>query len=119
MTVPFLISRSLPLRASPPKLGETLGLARDAVDCEYRREGLRARARSAVGGDDGSGDRNRSWRAPTPAQCPFLDAVPGQPGGRQGDAERPEKDLPPRGTATRQPHDQLLRWPAIDVNAVG
>src|SRR5205814_203307 len=67
--------------------------------------------------------RHRQGRPPSdsaaPAQGPFLDAVPGQPGQRQGDRQRAEEHLPPRGTPARQPHDQLLGGPAIDVETVG
>ena len=45
--------------------------------------------------------------------------MPGQPGGRQGDAQRAQKDLPPIRPPAREVHDQLLGRPPIDVETVG
>src|SRR5665213_1706717 len=93
--------RTLPEIALSPPASRNDSALRSAGDFRY--------------GGGGDGD---TAAGADPAQRPFLDAMPGEPGERQDQRERAEEHLPPRRAAAREPHHELLARPAVDVDAV-
>src|SRR4051812_4443021 len=85
ITVPFLISKSYAIARSPS--GAVVHRKRERRTCRMRIGNRRVRSDLKLGRLGGKRRRRRALAA-TPAQRPFLDAVPGEPRRRQGDGER-------------------------------